>query len=520
MPRLSSPVQWSQLFRLPDQPGLGLQARLRQAMVQAMDSGRLVAGAPLPSSRELARLLGLSRNTVMAAFEQLVDEGFLESRPRSGMIVAHRSGAQRPAPVVPSAGGRSRPPDWAQRLRRSLAEQRTLSKPEGWQAQPYPFVFGGFDEELFPAEAFRECCMRALSRGRTARWAHDLESADLPDLVEQIRLHLLPRRGVFALDSEILVTVGAPQAFQLLAEALCHADTRLGFEEPGHPHARNAFQWHRTPLVPLPLDSHGLKVDSLPPLDYVFVTPSHQSPTTVTLPIERRLALLQCAEEQDMVVIEDDYEAENLHTGTPMPALKSLDKSGRVIYIGSLAKSLSPVLRLGYIVAPQRLVAELRRLRHTAVRHPSSFLQQAWALFIALGHHDRHARQVNQLLRQRLQLTLRAMAEQLPGFEVLPPQGGASLWVAAPAWVDAAELAELAQAQGVLIEPGNVFFARPPYPCPWFRLRLSSIPTARIPAGIAALASAVRQLAIARGQTGAATPGTAAPTRRLLRDSP
>ena len=182
-----------------------------------------------------------------------------------------------------------------------------------------------------------------------------------------------------------------------------------------------------------------------------------------------------------------------------MPALKSMDRSGRVVYVGSLSKSLSPALRLGYIVAPRALAVELRHLRHAMVRHPSAFLQQAYALFVSLGHHESHARRVNQALQARVALAAEGLRQHLPGFSVTLPQGGASLWVQAPAWVDAAELAEVAERHGVLIEAGNAFFASPPYPCPYFRLRLSSIAQALIGPGLQALGQAVDELARARG---------------------
>ena len=183
-----------------------------------------------------------------------------------------------------------------------------------------------------------------------------------------------------------------------------------------------------------------------------------------------------------------------------MPALKSLDKAGRVVYIGSLSKSLSPALRLGYIVAPRALVAELRLLRHAMVRHPSAFLQQAYALFLSLGHHESHARRVNAAMQERLAVVAQSLRECLPDFAFTIPQGGASLWVRAPAWADAGELGLIARRHGVLIEAGDVFFLQPPYPCPFFRLRLSSIPVAQIPAGVRALALAVDELARARGE--------------------
>lgn len=493
---------WARMFELPDRAGLPLQARLREAVVREILAGRLAEGAALPSSRDLAQMMALSRNTVMAAYQQLVDDGFLVARPRSGVFVAEGARQSVAAGQPPPQGApapAAQAPDWPQRVLRSLRQRPTLVKPDRWREYDYPFVYGRHDPLLFPTDDFRECCSRSLARSQLEHWTPDFETDDVPDLIEQLRLRVLPKRGVFALPEEILITVGAQQAFHLLADALFGSGTRVGFEEPGYPHARNSFSLREPAWVPVPVDGEGACVDALPPLDYLFVTPSQQSPTTATLSLARRHSLLRQAEQRDFVVIEDDYEAENLHEGTPMPALKSLDRSGHVIYVGSLSKSLSPAVRLGYIVAPQALVAELRLLRHAMVRHPSAFLQHAYALFLSLGHHESHARRVNVLMHERVALAAAGLRRHLPDFAFELPQGGASIWVRAPQWVDAAELARTAQRHGVLIEAGDVFFASPSYPCPYFRLRLSSIAPARIDDGLKALGRAVHELATARG---------------------
>jgi GntR family transcriptional regulator/MocR family aminotransferase len=496
-------VLWAQLFDLPRQEDLPLQVRLRAIVVREIAAGRLAPGTSLPSSRNLAQLLGLSRNTVTAAYQQLVADGFLESRPRSGISVAHGAlalhavpdaGASAPATALPGSA-----PDWEGRVIRSMRERPTLAKPEDWRGYPYPFVYGQPDPTLFPVESFRECCSRTLTRAQLTRWTHDFETEDAPELVEQLRLRVLPKRGVFALPEEILVTVGAQQGLHLLAEALLGPSVSVGLEEPGYPHARNAFALRGPQSHPLPVDAEGLVVDNLPRLDYLFVTPSQQSPTTGTLSLARRQALLAQAEAADFVLIEDDYESDNLHDGAPIPALKSLDSGGRVIYLGSLSKSLSPALRLGYIVAPRALIEELRLLRHVVVRHPSAFLQQAYAFYLALGHHESHARRVIQVMRERITAAAESLRRHLPGFSFTVPQGGASIWVRAPHWVDGAALAQTARRHGVLIEPGNVFYVRPPYPCAYFRLRLSSIAVAQIDPGLAALSRAVAELAQVRG---------------------
>ncbi len=492
---------WARLFDLPKDSTLPLQLQLRSVVVQAILGGRLAPGAALPSSRDLARLLTLSRNTVSASYQQLVDEGFLEARPRHGVFVSSTPRQLVPDTVRGGSEGTRLPPNWPLRMVRTLSGVPTLSKPQAWRDYPFPFIYGTHDAQLFPTEDFRECCVRSLARAQLPHWTPDFETEDVADLVEQIRLRLLPKRGVFALKEEILVTVGAQQAFHMLAELLFEQGVRLGFEEPGYPHARNTFSLREPKCIPVKVDSEGAFIDNLPALDYLFITPSHQSPTTSTLSLERRQRLLQLAEQKDFVVLEDDYEAENLYEGNPMPALKSLDRCGRVIYVGSLSKSLSPAVRLGYIVAPSAVIAELRVLRHAMVRHPSAFLQHAYALFLSLGHHESHARRVNQAMQERVQLTAQSLSTHLADFEFQMPRGGASIWVRGPAWLDGQELAVTAQRHGVLIEAGQVFFTAPPYPCPFFRLRLSSIALDQIDSGIHALSAAVTELAQARGIT-------------------
>ena len=211
---------WTQIFDLPKDSTLPLQLQLRCVVVQAILGGRLAPGAALPSSRDLATMLVLSRNTVSASYQQLVDEGFLESRPRHGVFVSSTPRQLIPDAVRSDSENVQVPPEWATRMVRTLSKLPTLSKPEAWHKYPYPFVYGTHDSQLFPVEDFRECCVRSLARAQLPQWTPDFETDDVADLIEQIRLRLLPKRGVFALKEEILVTVGAQQAFHLLAELL------------------------------------------------------------------------------------------------------------------------------------------------------------------------------------------------------------------------------------------------------------------------------------------------------------
>jgi GntR family transcriptional regulator/MocR family aminotransferase len=266
-------------------------------------------------------------------------------------------------------------------------------------------------------------------------------------------------------------------------------------EEPGYPDARNIFASRTSRLEPIPVDLDGLPVDErLDGVDYVYATPSHQCPTGVTMPLARREALLRMADEHDFIVMEDDFESENRFDGEPTPALKSLDRSGRVIYVGSLSKSLAPGLRIGYVVAAPGLIAELRALRRLMLRHPSAFIQRAFALFLSLGHYDAQLRRLAHAQSERCAIVLDAIARYAPQCGVVPVDGGGSCWVQLPPGVDANELARRAAERGVLIEPGDVFFVAQPPPHSCFRLGYQSIPARSIEAGIRELAGVVAQL--------------------------
>jgi GntR family transcriptional regulator/MocR family aminotransferase len=210
------------------------------------------------------------------------------------------------------------------------------------------------------------------------------------------------------------------------------------------------------------------------------------------MPVDRRHALLALAREHDVVIIEDDYESENNFSGTPNPALKSLDTSHRVIYIGSLSKSFAPGLRLGYIVGPRELVKEMRALRRLMVRHPAAYIQRAFATFLALGHHDALLRRLAYAYRERAGALMAALDSHLPQARYVPVRGGASCWVEGPPGLDAERLARDGEMQGILIEPGSVFFMSGSEDCRCFRMGFSAIKLEKIDAGVRLLASLVR----------------------------
>lgn len=486
------PPMWSQLVPLSFEGRTSLQAQIREMLTGAILDGRLPTGVALPSTRELARELGVARNTVALAYELLVDEGYLVTRNRSGHyvnpeIVAGRV-APRPAARLVPARPEAR---WDTRVRHQVSRQRNIAKPRDWQRYPYPFLYGQVDPALLPIPGWRECSIQALSGAEVRGWAGDLIDGDDALLIEQIQTRLLARRGVFASADEILVTVGAQHALFLIATLLVGPATTVGVEDPGYPDARNILAARTPSVVALPLDASGLALSpGLDACEYVVLTPTHQCPTNVTMPLERREALLAWAEERDRVLIEDDYEMETGLDGPALPALKSLDRSGRVVYVGSLSKTLAPGIRMGYIVAHRDFVREARAMRRLMLRHPAANNERSVALFLAMGYHDALLRRLRRSNAERGAAIAAALARHLPEVAASTAPGAASCWLRFPDGTDTRALADAAARAGVLIEPGDVFFAGDRPPRQYARLGFASIATDRIEPGIAALAAA------------------------------
>jgi len=398
-----------------------------------------------------------------------------------------------PARSRPSAGTAG--PDWQGRFELSPSKQRNIVKRLDWLRYPYPFLYGQFDPSLFPTNDWRESARGALSVLEIQNWARDLVDGDDPELIDQLRMHVLPRAGIFAPPEEIIVTVGAQQALFMLAQLLLRKGARIGIEDPGYPDARNIFGMLGGEVLPLAIDRDGLiPSETLAACDYVYVTPAHQCPTTVTMPLARRERLVELARRHDLVIIEDGYESELSGESHGASSLRSLDGEGRVVYVGSFSKILAPGLRLGYVVAPAPVARELRALRRLMLRHPPSNNQRAAALFLGLGHYKSHLRRVTQALNERAALIEAGLAQHLPRFRWLRGGGASSYWLAGPASLDAQALAVEAETRGVLIEPGEVFFMGPDRPRQHLRLGFASVARERIEAGIAALGQAARIL--------------------------
>ncbi len=476
---------WRALFLRTDRPGRSLQRRLREMIVTAGAEEFINSSMPLPSSRRLAEILKVARNTVTLAYQQLESEGIVYSRQRRGFFLARSSYELRTAakPASPRAG------ELRSRILVTPSTQKNIAKPVDWLLHPYPFLYGQFDAETFPVNEWRECVREALSVAEIRDWAPDRIDGDDPQLVGLLKNRLLPRRGIWAEPDEIMITLGAQQAIYIVAELIVGPNTVVGIEDPGYPDARNIFSLRTPHIRPLPVDEMGIIPEAIPEdVEIVFLTPTRQCPTGVSLSPERREKLLNLSEERGVILIEDDYES---NYGVNH-ALRSAADRGHVIYIGSLSKKLAPGLRFGFLVASSEVIREARALRRLILRHPPTNNQRALALFLSLGHFDRLLQRSVSVLEERASILRQSLATHLPEFGVSYSRGGSSVWLQGPEHLDSRRLAERALIHGVLVEPGDVFFSSRQPPTQFLRIGFASISARRIDAGIRMLSDVWR----------------------------
>ncbi len=479
-------------FLQPDAQGT-LQSQIQQMIAQGILSGRFQRGEKLPSTRKLAGHLGVSRITVTIAYTELLANDYLASRGRSGYYVSDN--APVPPAFTPGEAGLDSV-DWQRAIGQRFSGGDMPVKPANWASYKYPFIYGQADPTLFDHANWRICALKALGQKDFTALTTDYYDQDDPQLIEFIARHTLPRRGIAARPEQILITLGAQNALWLTTQVLLTQRRRAALEDPCYHALRDILSQSRCHVTPVRVDADGLPPDAIPPdTDVIFTTPSHQCPTTRTMPMHRRHDLLKRAAEMDALIVEDDYEFEMSFLKSPSPALKSLDRDGRVIYVGSFSKSLFPGLRLGYLVGSEPFIREARALRASVLRHPPGHVQRTAAYFLSLGHHDALIRRMGTALHERRGVMTKAIAEHGLQIAGQGAYGGSSLWMRAPDHVDTQELARRLQARGVLIEPGHSFFAGPSRPRNFYRLAYSSIAAQRIPEGIARVAEDIDQMA-------------------------
>jgi len=439
-------------------PGRDLTAQIASQIRDGVQAGRLAAGDRMPPTRLLAGQLGVARKTVTSAYELLVAEGWLQARVGDGTYVG--AGLARPAAsvsqevVLPPAVAR-----W-------LDIDTPLLMPPGTGAPRYAFQPGQADATRFPHDDWARCVRDALRAARSNPSVPDDASGDMA-LRRAIVRHIAFTRGVQCSPAEVIVTSGAQQGIDLLARLLVEPGTVVAMEDPGYPMARAMFHGCSARVVPVPVDLHGLVVDALPDdAAVVYVTPSHQSPLGVPMSLPRRQALLDWAARRHAVIIEDDYDSEFRYGGQALEALQTLDRSGRVAYLGTFSKTMLASLRCGYVVPPPWLAPAARKVKHLMDWHTNTLVQQALARFIGEGHlmrhirrsHARHAQRRARLL-ERLEADFQAWLEPLPSAAGFHLAARLRVPVAGETLVSLARLADLSVAT---LDP---FFATRPQQC-------------------------------------------------------
>lgn len=476
-------AEYSRFDRLSVTVSRQLPASLPSQIVEQIRSlvmgGYLVAGDPLPSSRALAERLGVSRGTVVFAYEQLAGEGYLVSS-RGGTRVADDLPVTSLKPAPTHDGYRS-----------SCAAQHRTQGERGWRPDSYqgPWGRGEVAFDLRPGQPdtslLPSSTWRAAWRAAAANPGPVYPPAGSPTLRNELAEHLRLMRSTLRHPDDLLVTAGAREGFRLLLTVIRNRGERdqplrIAVENPGYPSLRRIAQAFGYHILPVPVDSYGLSPAHLPTgkarPDLVLLAPSHQYPLGASMPVSRRLELLGWAAEHDVLLVEDDYDSELRYSGDPLPALAALDRSpliapqlsegiepeqGRVVTLGSFSKLLSPGLNLGYMVVPPQLRNELLNLRADLGNPVPSVVQDAMTSFLAVGGVRRHTARMRRVYRRRREMVIEHL-KGVPSATLMLMDGGlhAVLTLDAHHELDEASALVRAQAAGVLVSPLSRYWSQ------------------------------------------------------------
>jgi GntR family transcriptional regulator/MocR family aminotransferase len=474
-----------------------LQNQIRQKLVDGILNGTFPPGKKLPSSRRMAEQIRVARNTVVLAYQQLIAEGYLVSRQRSGIFVNQEILESRVGHSLDGLPGRAAESAvWRKRIRSPAKSAAWPEDLPNWKQFPFPFIDGLFDASLFPLTEWREANRLALSVADVADWSTGGAGGDDPMLVEQIRTKILTRRGIQAEPKEILITTGTQHSLYMISELLVDKSVKAAMEDPGNARMRALFRQRGAEVIAQPVDDQGVIVDgALHQCDLVYVSPSHQIPTAVAMSLQRREALVAASVEHDFLIVEDDYECEINYLDHPLPALRSIDSSGRVVYVASFSKVLAPGMRLGFIVANAEFIRRARQLRRRMLNHPPLINQRTMAYFLSLGHYDSLMLRLGRVLKER-RMALRDALNYTRGIplEISPVAGGTTYWVRTPPEFNIARLVAEAEKQGILIEPVENYYAESGSAENSFRMGVTSIGEEKIRAGVKRLVELIRRL--------------------------
>jgi GntR family transcriptional regulator/MocR family aminotransferase len=429
--------------------------RLREAIL----SGAFHSGEKLPSTRDLAEQLGISRTVVLLAYDQLLAEGFVVGHSGSGTFVSSGVGGGQPTPSASSAElrlsrfGSSAAIAWS-RINYPQRRQRSL---------PYDFAYGRSDLQNFPFEMWRRTLLRCARKAPISEFDYGPASGNIA-LREAICVHLRRSRAVICDASQVIVVNGSQQALDLIARILIERGDRVAIEDPSYQGTREILSATGAHLLPVAVDRDGLDPAKLPAARIAFVTPSHQFPTGAILPLTRRLALLEWAKRRNAVIVEDDYDGEFHYEGQPLESLQGLDREGRVIYIGTFSRTVFSSLRIGYLIAPKRLIAAFTAAKWLCDRHTATLEQQALAKFISQGIYERYLRRVRRRNAARRQALLDAIGKWIGDrVEITGDGAGAHVVLWPRQRIREEAVMKSAESLGVGIYGISPYFLRPPF---------------------------------------------------------
>lgn len=448
-------------FELPlalPPPGAGLLRSFHGQLHAAILDGRLRPGTRMPSTRALAGMYGVSRNTALAAYDLLLAEGYLETRPRGGTFVARA--VPRTSPQPPAAAG-------ARDETRLSAFWRDPPAIHAHPSLPAPpqidFRLGVPDESALRFDTWQRLAARAM-RSIARHGSGYADPCGRAALREAIAKHVSYTRAVACGPDDLVVTAGTQQALDLLARILVTpGKTVVALEDPGYPPARAVFTAAGARVIPVPVDQHGIVTARIPAdAKVVYVTPSHQFPLGCVMSMARRAELLGFARQNGAVIIEDDYDGEFRFGERPLDALQTMDRSQSVFYLGTFSKSLFPGLRLGYVAAPGWALPALAAAKQCADGHCPLPAQDALAAFINEGHLARHVRKMREVYGQRRQHLLALIGQHFNGL-LAPVESSAGLHLAAfsAPELNVAALAAYARIAGVGIYSLAPYYAGP-----------------------------------------------------------
>ncbi len=488
-----------------------LYRQVYEGVRSAILSGRLPGGCRIPSSRQLADHLGVSRSTVLVAFDQLAAEGYVEGAVGSGSYVARAIPRHIARPSAGRVPASARPRASA---RLSTRGDAVASIPPMLPiAVPYPRLFwlGVPPVDTFPLLPWKRLVARRIRAVTAAELCH-APGAGYAPLRSMIAAHLAATRGMRCEPEQVIVLASAQEALELVSRVLLDGGDPVWLEDPGWRGARGAFLAAGARLVCLPVDSEGVDVREgvrlAPDARVAYVTPSHQFPLGGMLTLERRMALLRWAASREAWIIEDDYDSEYRHAGRPLSALHALDDAERVIYVGTFNKTIFPALRLAYLISPPSLTDKLLAARRVGGQHASPLAQAVVADFIGNGGYARHLRRSRAVIRERRDALVSAISQQGEGLLTLGPADTGSHAVA---WlthaVDDRKASEAAARAGVAAAPLSAFRIQQ-YQPPGLVLGYAGAAPKEIAAATGALVQAIS------GLVSAGTSGSVRPSRR------